>query len=284
MPTVLIEGRPAARVGDLATCVSPAPDAIASGDPKVWIGNMPAARLTDPCVHGGKITSGCSTVYLGDPTPDDWLLAMLFILCPGDKAVLDKLRASGTPVIGFDQIYFDDPFFDGKKWTTKRFDAGGVSNGAIGMLTGQGPVENAATLIHEAWHKGQPASMSWADKEYEAYTKEEEWRIAKGLPPHDPTFRKKDAAGNTVVDHDAVRRMVNDAYPITTAPVTPGKPPPPPPDEVVGKTKSGLAIVQSRKTGKTYTRAPKKGDKFSGPQISVPPGGRVADPAKLKCP
>lgn len=63
-PTVLIGYMPAARVGDMATCVGP-PDAIAMGSTTVMIGNMPAARLGDPTVHGGVITVGEPTVLIG---------------------------------------------------------------------------------------------------------------------------------------------------------------------------------------------------------------------------
>ena len=37
-PTVLINGKPAARVGDVCTCAAPAPDVIVSGSPNVLIG------------------------------------------------------------------------------------------------------------------------------------------------------------------------------------------------------------------------------------------------------
>jgi uncharacterized Zn-binding protein involved in type VI secretion len=61
---VLIGGLPAARVGDMATCVGP-PDAIAMGSPTVLIGNMMAARMGDPTVHGGVIVVGLPTVMIG---------------------------------------------------------------------------------------------------------------------------------------------------------------------------------------------------------------------------
>ncbi|HLN02476.1 MAG TPA: PAAR domain-containing protein [Bryobacteraceae bacterium] len=64
-PTVLIGFLPAARVGDMATCVGP-PDTILMGSPTVIIGNMMAARLGDPTVHGGVIVLGCPTVIIGD--------------------------------------------------------------------------------------------------------------------------------------------------------------------------------------------------------------------------
>ena len=66
MPTVLIGFQPAARVTDMAVCVGP-PDAIAMGSPTVLIGNLMAARLGDPTVHGGVIVQGFPTVMIGIP-------------------------------------------------------------------------------------------------------------------------------------------------------------------------------------------------------------------------
>jgi uncharacterized Zn-binding protein involved in type VI secretion len=63
-PTVLIGGLPAARLGDMATCVGP-PDTIVMGAPTVLIGGQPAARMGDPCAHGGTIVLGCPTVLIG---------------------------------------------------------------------------------------------------------------------------------------------------------------------------------------------------------------------------
>ena len=63
-PTVLIGMMPAARVGDMCTCVGP-PDAIAMGSMTVMIGYMPAARIGDPTVHGGAIVMGYPTVMIG---------------------------------------------------------------------------------------------------------------------------------------------------------------------------------------------------------------------------
>jgi uncharacterized Zn-binding protein involved in type VI secretion len=63
-PTVLIGMMPAARVGDMCTCVGP-PDSILMGSLTVQIGMKPAARLGDSTVHGGMITVGCPTVLIG---------------------------------------------------------------------------------------------------------------------------------------------------------------------------------------------------------------------------
>ena len=62
--TVLIGSLPAARVGDLCTCVGP-PDAIVMGSTTVLIGGMPAARMGDATAHGGVVVAGCPTVIIG---------------------------------------------------------------------------------------------------------------------------------------------------------------------------------------------------------------------------
>lgn len=63
-PTVLIGSLPAARVGDMATCVGP-PDTIAKGSATVLIGGAPAARMGDMTAHGGAIVAGLPTVLIG---------------------------------------------------------------------------------------------------------------------------------------------------------------------------------------------------------------------------
>jgi uncharacterized Zn-binding protein involved in type VI secretion len=62
--TVLIGSKPAARSGDMATCVGP-PDTIAKGSATVMIAGKPAARMGDTCSHGGKIVLGLPTVMIG---------------------------------------------------------------------------------------------------------------------------------------------------------------------------------------------------------------------------
>lgn len=63
-PTVMIGMMPAARVGDMATCVGP-PDVIAMGSTTVLICGMPAARMGDQTVHGGSIVMGFPQVMIG---------------------------------------------------------------------------------------------------------------------------------------------------------------------------------------------------------------------------
>lgn len=64
MPTVLIGKLPAARVGDMCTCVGP-PDSIIKGSATVMIGGMPAARMGDSTAHGGVIVLGAMNVMIG---------------------------------------------------------------------------------------------------------------------------------------------------------------------------------------------------------------------------
>jgi len=63
-PTVMIGMLAAARATDKATCVGPLA-AIVKGSVTVWIGNLPAARIGDPTLHGGKIVKGWPTVMIG---------------------------------------------------------------------------------------------------------------------------------------------------------------------------------------------------------------------------
>jgi len=62
--TVLIGGLPAARVGDMATCVGP-PDVIALGSFTVLTMGQPQARIGDMTAHGGNIVLGYPTVLVG---------------------------------------------------------------------------------------------------------------------------------------------------------------------------------------------------------------------------
>lgn len=64
VPTVLIDGIPAAVVGDMAICVGP-PDTVVHGSATVMIGNRPAARIGDTTAHGGVIVLGLPTVMIG---------------------------------------------------------------------------------------------------------------------------------------------------------------------------------------------------------------------------
>lgn len=61
---MLIAKMPAAVMGDSCTCVGP-PDSIVKGSATVMIGGKPAARMGDTTAHGGTIVVGCPTVMIG---------------------------------------------------------------------------------------------------------------------------------------------------------------------------------------------------------------------------
>lgn len=65
-PKVLIGGVAAARLGDRAHCNAPAPDVIVTGSATVLIEGRPAARMGDKTAHGGVIVGHCPTVLIGD--------------------------------------------------------------------------------------------------------------------------------------------------------------------------------------------------------------------------
>ncbi len=64
VPNVLIAGLPAAVQGDMCTCVGP-PDIIVKGSATVLINGRPAARIGDTTAHGGSIVLGAPTVMIG---------------------------------------------------------------------------------------------------------------------------------------------------------------------------------------------------------------------------
>jgi uncharacterized Zn-binding protein involved in type VI secretion len=83
---------PAARATDMCVCVGP-PDSIAMGSPTVLIGNLMAARMGDPTVHGGVITLGLPTVMIG-------VSGQGSPLNPGPPAAaFRQAAAAGTPLV-----------------------------------------------------------------------------------------------------------------------------------------------------------------------------------------
>lgn len=53
-PTALLNGRPIATVGCMATCVGP-PDSLVMGSPTVLISGKPVVRMGDTTAHGGVV-------------------------------------------------------------------------------------------------------------------------------------------------------------------------------------------------------------------------------------
>lgn len=67
IPTVLVNNKPVAVVGDQCACSGP-PDVIAQGASNVFIGGKPVASVGDMTAHGGMITEGSPNVFIGTGT------------------------------------------------------------------------------------------------------------------------------------------------------------------------------------------------------------------------
>ncbi len=68
-PNVLINGKPAALMGDMCVCVGP-PDTIVQGEPTVLINGTPVATQGSMTAHGGMIAAGEPMVMVSTATPN----------------------------------------------------------------------------------------------------------------------------------------------------------------------------------------------------------------------
>ena len=257
--------------------------AIALGDPRALAAALEATRTTPP--DRGDTTSGTLADQSDEArqrqSAEPFIKALLGVLCPQDKAFLQQLQARGVAITAYDEIYFDDPYYDGTQWTTRRFPAAGTASGTdIEIIRTGDAVEDASTLYHEGVHTGQSSSLSRREREYDAFTKEEAWRISRGLPEGRPGFRTRNARGEPVPNLRAIRAYVNREYPGVTARPQRGNVP----DEIIGRTSTGRTVLQ-RADGSTYTRNPRRGDSYPATTaVKKPRGGIPIDIAALQCP
>lgn len=63
---VIIEGAPAVRVGDRACCAGHRPNRINRGAPGVIVNGRHLARVGDALHHGGSVSDGATTVFVGE--------------------------------------------------------------------------------------------------------------------------------------------------------------------------------------------------------------------------
>ncbi len=106
-PNVLINGKPAAVMGDMCTCAGP-PDTIVTGNPTVLINGVPIACMGDKTAHGGSIVSGEPTVIIGSgsttpstvmpikkiPFPEISTIDRIGALIQGKSASLKEAKAN----------------------------------------------------------------------------------------------------------------------------------------------------------------------------------------------
>lgn len=150
--------------------------------------------------------------------PERWTMHCIrCIFCPDDADVMARAREHGE-FWTYDAIYYDDPYFDGTEWTSRRFDGSGFAysgeNGkkVVGLLRNVDCATAAETIYHEMWHTAQPDTMTPNEMEYDAYYNTELWTIRKGLHGQ-PALRSTDAYGNTVPDRGRIRAHVDETYP-----------------------------------------------------------------------
>lgn len=94
-PNILVNGKPAAIMGDMCVCVGP-PDVIVQGAPNVFFNGVPVACVGDMTAHGGVITVGEPNVIVGSATPAP-SVTMAASRIPFPKITMkDRLLASLT--------------------------------------------------------------------------------------------------------------------------------------------------------------------------------------------
>lgn len=289
-PTIIIDGQPVALHGSKLACGC---TVLTTQQSHVFVDNG-SARSGGAGAAKAVAAAGASAAFAGDApggagATNSEVMRMteadrrsgyasggrlrtgsvLKVLCPKDKAVVDELAKTDVRVA--DEVVFDDQYYDGSQWTTRRFEAGGIqdpSNNRIVLLNGTPPESAATTLYHEVHHKGQDGSVLWKDREIEAYTRTEQWAIDRGLPGQGG-LRKQVGDGRWVPDGDAIRRVVGD-YPISET--RQGESP------ALRKLPDGNVLLQDGST-----RAPRRGDAFPA-KVPTITGERSIPSSAWKCP
>lgn len=181
------------------------------------------------------------------------------------------------------RVMIENQKYQGGQWVDGGFTSGGSANGTkVWVNETTNCCNAAATLFHEVAHTDQPSSMAGSQREYDAYIKTEQWRIKKGLPPQDPTFRKRVPNPQDskpfieVPDPDAIKKKVDKTYAYNPPTPISGGPPPP---TVQGLAANGTDVQLSDGT----TRPPQAGDAYRLPDT----GGKVVETIatdQWKCP
>lgn len=93
-PTILIEGKPAARITSKMTCIGGPLDSVTIGEPTVLMMGLDAARMLDGTDHGGLVSEGAATVLVGTMSAMDKRLRLLARLALIDSA---RKKAADMP-------------------------------------------------------------------------------------------------------------------------------------------------------------------------------------------
>lgn len=92
-PNVLINGKPAALMGDMAVCVGP-PDVVAQGNPSVLINGVPVVCQGDLTAHGGVVMSGEANILISTATPTPQATMPLSEIPFPEIGLVEKLGAA----------------------------------------------------------------------------------------------------------------------------------------------------------------------------------------------
>jgi uncharacterized Zn-binding protein involved in type VI secretion len=95
---VLTGSIPQARVTDKCVCVGP-PDMIVKGSATVLVNGLPAARMGDMTTHGGVIVMGLPTVLIGDLAAPGGGIGGAGPVPAVDRPCLQTAAALGSPFV-----------------------------------------------------------------------------------------------------------------------------------------------------------------------------------------
>jgi uncharacterized Zn-binding protein involved in type VI secretion len=94
-PNVLINGKPAALMGDMCVCVGP-PDVVAQGNPSILINGVPVVCQGDLTAHGGVVMSGEANILISTSAPSPVATMPLSQIPFPEVRLVDKLGAAIT--------------------------------------------------------------------------------------------------------------------------------------------------------------------------------------------
>ncbi|PKQ63823.1 hypothetical protein BZG02_07300 [Labilibaculum filiforme] len=92
-PNVLINGKPAALMGDMCVCVGP-PDVVAQGNPSVLINGVPVVCQGDMTAHGGIVMSGEANILISTSTPNPQVTSPIQEIPFPEIRITDRLGAA----------------------------------------------------------------------------------------------------------------------------------------------------------------------------------------------
>ncbi|WP_320018269.1 PAAR domain-containing protein [Labilibaculum manganireducens] len=97
-PNVLINGKPAALMGDMCVCVGP-PDVVAQGNPSVLINGVPVVCQGDMTAHGGIIMSGEANILISTSTPNPQVTSPIQEIPFPEISIAQKLASSVVEIV-----------------------------------------------------------------------------------------------------------------------------------------------------------------------------------------